>query len=254
MFWPSSIAAANSSPESGTNPPRLVRAAACRISLRGCVRRARKRRRAHGRDGGRGRRRSTAQAGRSAGGARRRRGGASQSSTQRGAHPEAEARRANADAQATCGSREHELRSRGSNRSSDSPPLTAKQRRPRRVAQIRRLESEAATSAANVKRLEFEIDNRRIRAPIAGRLSECAALRPGAYITAGQQLGIIVPGSKLQVVAEFSAEAALGKIHPGQAAIVKLEGFPGRSSARFRRALRAWRVKFEMAKCAWSWR
>jgi membrane fusion protein (multidrug efflux system) len=93
-------------------------------------------------------------------------------------------------------------------------------------ADIARLELESATSAANAKRLEFEIENRHIRAPISGRLGECATLRPGAYIAAGQQLGVIVPGSKLQVVANFSADAALGKIHPGQTAIVKLEGFP----------------------------
>jgi membrane fusion protein (multidrug efflux system) len=121
-------------------------------------------------------------------------------------------------------------------------------------ADIARLELEAATSAANAKRLEFEIENRRIRAPITGRLSECATLRPGAYITAGQQLGVIVPSSKLQAVAEFSAEAALGKIHPGQNATVKLDGFPwaqfGTLSARVARVageIRNGKVRVELA-------
>jgi multidrug resistance efflux pump len=169
--------------------------------------------------------------------------------------PEAEARRANADAQgkraavenmkASVARLEPELQIRHRDREA-----TAAETR----SQIAGLESEAATSAANVKRLEFEIDNRRIRAPITGRLSECAALRPGASITAGQQLGIIVPGSKLQVVAEFSAEAALGKIHPGQTAIVKLEGFPwaqfGTLSARVARVageIRDGKVRVELA-------
>lgn len=169
--------------------------------------------------------------------------------------PEAEARRANADAQskraavesmkASVARLEPELQIRRRDREA-----TAAETR----ADIARLESEAATSAANAKRLEFEIENRRIRAPITGRLSECAALRPGAYITAGQQLGIIVPRSKMQVVAEFSAEAALGKIHPGQNAVVKLEGFPwaqfGTLSARVVRVageIRARKVRVELA-------
>jgi multidrug resistance efflux pump len=169
--------------------------------------------------------------------------------------PEAEARRANADAQskraavesmqASVARLEPELQIRRRDREA----TTAETR-----ADIARLESEAATSAANAKRLQFEIDNRRIRAPIAGRLSECAALRPGAYITAGQQLGIIVPGSRIQVVANFSGEAALGKIHPGQTAIVKLEGFPwaqfGTLSARVTRLageIRDGKVRVELA-------
>jgi membrane fusion protein (multidrug efflux system) len=169
--------------------------------------------------------------------------------------PEAEAQRANADAKskraavesmkASVARLEPELQVRRRDREA-----TAAETR----ADIARLELEAATSAANAKRLEFEIENRRIRAPITGRLSECATLRPGAYITAGQQLGIIVPGSTLQVVAEFSAEAALGKIHPGQNAIVKLEGFPwaqfGTLSARVARVageIRNGKVRVELA-------
>ena len=169
--------------------------------------------------------------------------------------PEAEARRANADAQ----SKRAAVESMKASVARLEPELQIRRRDRDAVmaetrSDIARLESDAATSAANAKRLEFEIENRRIRAPITGRLSECAPLRPGAYITAGRQLGVIVPSSKLQVVAEFSGEAALGKIHPGQNAIVKLEGFPwaqfGTLSARVARVageIRNGKVRVELA-------
>jgi membrane fusion protein (multidrug efflux system) len=168
---------------------------------------------------------------------------------------EAEARRANADAQ----SKRAAVESMKASVARLEPELQIRRRdRDAAAAETRgdiaRLESEAAASAANARRLEFEIEKRRIRAPVTGRLSECAILRPGAYITAGQQLGIIVPGSKLQVVAEFPAQAALGKIHPGQNAIVKLDGFPwaqfGTLSARVARVageIRDGKVRVELA-------
>ena len=107
------------------------------------------------------------------------------------------------------------------------------------LADITKLDAEAATSAANLRRLEFELQKRSIRASITGKLSECAPLRPGAHIIEGQQLGIILPDSKLQVVAEFDPAAALGKIRPGQSAVIRLQGFPwaqfGTLRARFRK-------------------
>lgn len=94
------------------------------------------------------------------------------------------------------------------------------------LGSVAKLESDAATSAATIKRLEYEIERRRIRAPISGRLGESAALRPGSHISEGQQLGVILPAGKLQIVAEFQPSAALGKVRPGQPATVRLEGFP----------------------------
>jgi membrane fusion protein (multidrug efflux system) len=94
------------------------------------------------------------------------------------------------------------------------------------LGDITKLEAEAAVSEANRKRLEYELQKRSIRAPITGTLSECAPVRPGAHITEGQQLGVILPNSRLQLIAEFQPAAAFGKIHAGQNAIVRLEGFP----------------------------
>jgi membrane fusion protein (multidrug efflux system) len=92
--------------------------------------------------------------------------------------------------------------------------------------EIAKVETEMATSSAAIRRLEYEIGQRLIRAPVSGRLGECAPLRPGVHISQGQQLGVILPHGKLQVIAEFQPANALGKVHPGQPATVRLEGFP----------------------------
>lgn len=94
------------------------------------------------------------------------------------------------------------------------------------LGDIAKIEAEAETSSAAIRRLEYEIGQRLIRAPVSGRLGECATLRPGVHINQGQQLGVILPHGKLQAIAEFQPADALGKVHPGQHATVRLEGFP----------------------------
>ena len=94
------------------------------------------------------------------------------------------------------------------------------------LADIAKLEADTAASSAAIQRLEYEIDRRRVRAPISGRLGECAPVHPGSQIIEGQQLGVILPAGRMRVIAEFEPAAALGKIHPGQRATVRLEGFP----------------------------
>ncbi len=93
-------------------------------------------------------------------------------------------------------------------------------------AALAKLEAELRTGAESVRRLEYEIERRRIRATVSGRLAECATLRPGSHINEGDKLGVILPSGKLQVIAEFQPSAALGKLHPGQPAALRLEGFP----------------------------
>jgi membrane fusion protein (multidrug efflux system) len=70
------------------------------------------------------------------------------------------------------------------------------------------------------------VERRKIRAPVTGRLGECAVLRPGSHISEGQQLGVILPSGRLQITAEFQPSAALGKLRPGERATMRLEGFP----------------------------
>ena len=94
------------------------------------------------------------------------------------------------------------------------------------AAGISKLEADSMAAAAEVSRLEYEIERRRIRAAASGRLSECAVLRAGSHVNEGDRLGVILPGGKLQVVAEFQPSAALGKVRPGQPGVLRLQGFP----------------------------
>ncbi|MDQ2899911.1 MAG: HlyD family efflux transporter periplasmic adaptor subunit [Acidobacteriota bacterium] len=91
---------------------------------------------------------------------------------------------------------------------------------------ISRINAQAASSLATIKRLEYEIERRRIRAPIAGRLAESAVLRTGSYVVEGEKLGVILPPGGLRVVAEFAPEAAIGRLRPGQRGTLRLRGFP----------------------------
>ncbi|MGA8028768.1 MAG: HlyD family efflux transporter periplasmic adaptor subunit, partial [Bryobacteraceae bacterium] len=122
------------------------------------------------------------------------------------------------------------------------------------LGDVAKLEAGMATSSATIQRLQYDIDRRSIRAPIAGRLGECAALRPGSHISEGQQLGVILPAGKLEVIAEFQPSAALGRVHPGQPAVLRLQGFPwaqyGTVSARVSRVageIRDGKVRVELA-------
>ena len=102
-----------------------------------------------------------------------------------------------------------------------------------RDVRLERLRSEIATLEANqsaaragVRRLGYEIERRRVRAPADGRIGECAILRPGAVLQQGEKLASIMPEGRLLVVAQFPAQAAFGRVRPGQPATLRLDGFP----------------------------
>jgi membrane fusion protein (multidrug efflux system) len=91
---------------------------------------------------------------------------------------------------------------------------------------VTRLAGEMATAAATVERLAHEIERRRIRAPMAGRLGEVAGIHIGTVVGEGNRLAAVVPHGDLQVVADFLPPSALGRIRPGQPARLRLESFP----------------------------
>ncbi|PWU08911.1 MAG: hypothetical protein C5B51_06985 [Terriglobia bacterium] len=93
-------------------------------------------------------------------------------------------------------------------------------------SQIAGLESQIPTVGAAIERLQYEIERHRVRAPLDGTLGEAAVLRPGAVLKEGDKVGAIVPSGRLRAVAQFPPEAALGRIHPGQPARLRLDGFP----------------------------
>jgi membrane fusion protein (multidrug efflux system) len=94
------------------------------------------------------------------------------------------------------------------------------------LSDIAKLQADMAASDAEIHRLSYEVERRKIRAPLAGKLTECETLHPGIHLTEGQRLGVILPPGRVEVVADFAPASALGKIRPGQHAVVRLNGFP----------------------------
>ncbi len=92
--------------------------------------------------------------------------------------------------------------------------------------EIATLDAQRATLQAETLRLTYEIERRRIRAPVEGRIGEAANLRVGAVVTEGEQLGSVVPSGHLLVVAQYPPSAAFGRIRAGEPATLRLEGFP----------------------------
>lgn len=92
--------------------------------------------------------------------------------------------------------------------------------------QLTREGAEHTTLLAQIERLRHEVERRKVRAPVAGRLAEVSQTHVGDFITEGQRLASIVPDGRPVVVARFLPRAALGRIQPGQRAELRLAGFP----------------------------
>jgi membrane fusion protein (multidrug efflux system) len=102
-----------------------------------------------------------------------------------------------------------------------------------RTARLERLKREAgqltgqiAEAEAAIARPTYELTKRLIQSPVAGRIGEVANVQVGAVVREGEKLGAIVPPGTLKVIADFLPATALGRIHPGQPARLRLAGFP----------------------------
>lgn len=142
-----------------------------------------------------------------------------------GATADAERARAQAEERAASADALHsELRRLGLDRSSQVSNRRVELARIR--GDIARLEGERATLTASLARLTHQTQRHVIRAPVAGRLGAVVELRAGSMLTEGQRLATVVPDGALRVVADFAPPAALGRVHRGQPARLRLDGFP----------------------------
>ncbi|MES2638398.1 MAG: HlyD family efflux transporter periplasmic adaptor subunit [Myxococcota bacterium] len=102
-----------------------------------------------------------------------------------------------------------------------------------REARIAQLEREVATiagavgtSAAVVARLAAEVDRRKLRAPVTGRLGDVSTLSVGTVLAEGDRIATVVPRGALRIVAAFAPSESLGRVQAGQRARLRLDGFP----------------------------
>ncbi|HEY2515093.1 MAG TPA: HlyD family efflux transporter periplasmic adaptor subunit [Polyangiaceae bacterium] len=89
-----------------------------------------------------------------------------------------------------------------------------------------KLEAELRAIQATIDTLTHEIDRRRVVAPATGRIGEVGTVRAGTVLKEGDRIGTIVSTGELRVVAQLVPADALGRVHAGQTARVRFDGFP----------------------------
>ncbi|WP_437871918.1 HlyD family secretion protein [Sorangium sp. So ce363] len=87
------------------------------------------------------------------------------------------------------------------------------------------LVAEQQAADAAVHTALAQIERRKVRAPIAGKLGNIAALQVGDVLKPGDLVATVVPGDDLHAVALFAPSDAVGRVVPGQRARMRLDGF-----------------------------
>jgi membrane fusion protein (multidrug efflux system) len=87
------------------------------------------------------------------------------------------------------------------------------------------LTAEQDEARAAVQTALAQIERRKLRAPIAGKLGNIAVLQEGDVLKPGDVVGTVVPGEDVQAVALFEPSEAVGRVVPGQKARMRLDGF-----------------------------
>lgn len=95
-----------------------------------------------------------------------------------------------------------------------------------RKRQAARFQGQLETTRSSIARLRHEIERKAICSVVSGRIGEMRTLPPGSFVQQGEKLATVVPESSLRIVADFPAVAVLGRITAGQAARMRLDGFP----------------------------
>jgi len=91
---------------------------------------------------------------------------------------------------------------------------------------IAELEADVAECEGDQKRLEYEIGQHTIRAPVSGVIAELVPVTPGAELANGARFAAIVPSGAPRVVAELVPGPSVGRVRPGQRVRFALDGFP----------------------------
>ena len=99
-----------------------------------------------------------------------------------------------------------------------------------KLAALRResaeFEGKLQTLAIDRQDVERRIDQRRVRAPISGRLGELVPVTTGSFVRPGDKLGTVIPGGSLRIIASVAPDEAVGRIRAGQLGHLRLTGFP----------------------------
>ena len=139
----------------------------------------------------------------------------------------AEADRANSamlQARAQESARDHRLTVLTSETSRDVADRRAQSESLRRV--LAALQAQRDAAGVQVKRLEVESARHRITAPIDGILGQVRAPQVGSVVAIGQTVAVVTPETAVELVADFAAAHAVGRVRPAQRARMRVAAFP----------------------------
>lgn len=88
------------------------------------------------------------------------------------------------------------------------------------------LQAQRDGAGVQVKRLEVELARHTVRAPIDGVLGQVRVPQVGSVVAVGQTIAVVTPATQLELVADFAAANAIGRVHPGQRARMRVTAFP----------------------------
>jgi membrane fusion protein (multidrug efflux system) len=140
---------------------------------------------------------------------------------------ESEADRANANMvqkQAAVTAREHRMSVLSTETRRDIADRRAQNETLRRS--LAELLADRDRTAVQVKRLEVEQQRHTIRAPIDGLLGQVRAPQVGSVVAVGQTIAVVTPETAIDLRADFTPAAAIGRVVPGQHARMRVAGFP----------------------------
>jgi len=92
--------------------------------------------------------------------------------------------------------------------------------------QLAELDVEESMLRAAIERLEYEMEQRTVRAPVSGVIGEAMPWPIGSVMERGTRIASIVPPGEVKVVASFLPSKAVGRIEAGQLGRIRFEGFP----------------------------
>ncbi len=78
---------------------------------------------------------------------------------------------------------------------------------------------------AELNKLNDVLERKKLRAPCTGVVGAAAELRDGGFVAEGATVASLIPDGDLIVVAQFESATALGRIHPGLRAHVRLTSY-----------------------------
>jgi membrane fusion protein (multidrug efflux system) len=87
------------------------------------------------------------------------------------------------------------------------------------------MEADQALARAAAETAAAQIERRKVRAQIRGRLGNITPVQIGDVVRVGDAIATVIPEDGVRIVAEFAPAEAAGRLAPGQTARMRLNGF-----------------------------